>query len=123
MLFLTHLTEVSTNNLDMQVKEDEEMWLLFSEADFHINRKNNTLYLKPVDILIENIFKENLELEGKVDWVAYQKNPLTLEHLMSVGTGNPFTNEALFSFINNKAVVRAIPFQYVRKMQKQNKGI
>lgn len=121
ILFLTYLTDMTTNNVDMQVKEDEEMWLLFSEDDFHINRKNNTLYLKHIDILLQNIFKENLELEGKVDWVAYQKNPLTLEHLMSVGTGNPFTNQALVSFVNNKALVKAIPFQYVRKMKKQHK--
>lgn len=121
-LFLEYMTDLSSENIDIQLKEDEQMWLLFSEDDLHINRKNNTLYVKPVDVLMENIFNEDKVLEGQVDWVAYKKNALTLEHQISVGLGNPFTSNALTSFMGNKRVVKAIPYQYAKKMHKKDKS-
>lgn len=121
-LFLDYLTILANDNIDMQLKDNEEMWLLFGEEDIHINKQSNTLYVKPVDVLIENVFKEDKILEGHVDWIAYQKNTLTLDHKMLVGVGNPFTHVNLTSFSNNKTVVKAIPYQYAIKMHKQDKN-
>ncbi len=121
-LFLKYIEELSSKNMDMEVRENEEMWVLFGEEDFHINRQKNTLYLKVVDILMENIFNEEHVLDGKIEWIAYKKNPITLEHTISVGVDNPFVNPVLASFVKNQYIVKAIPYQYVRKMQKQNKN-
>lgn len=121
-LFLNYMTVLSDNNIEVEMKDSVEMWVLFGEEDFHINRKNNTLYLKVVDILMQNIFNDDYILSGKIDWVAYKKNPITLEQQISVGVDNPFTNNTLTSFVQNQYIVKAIPYQYVRKLQKQNKN-
>lgn len=121
-LFLNYMTVLSDNNIEVEMKDSEEMWVLFGEEDFHINKKSNTLYLKVVDILMQNIFNEDYILTGKIDWVAYKKNPITLEHQISVGVDNPFTNNTLTSFVQNQYIVKAIPYQYVRRLQKQNKN-
>lgn len=121
-LFLNYMNLLSSSNIEIELKDNEEMWVLFGEEDFHINRQKNTLYLKAVDILMQNIFNEDHILDGQIDWIAYKKNPLTLEHQISVGVDNPFTNNTLTSFVENQYIVKAIPYQYVRKMQRQNKN-
>lgn len=119
-LFLDYLTTLSQEDTNSQAGEEDQMWLLFSEEDFHINRKNNTLYVKPVDVLIENIFKDDSIETAQIEWVGYQSNPLTLQHKITVGVDNPFTNYSLSSFVNNQSIIKAIPYRYAVKMHKKN---
>lgn len=118
-VFLDYVNSIAGYGSDAHASEDEEMWLLFAQEDFHVNKKMNTLYVKPIDVLIENVFKLELIDIAKPQWVAYQQNPLTLQDKITVGFDNPFMNPTLASMKNGRSIVRAVPFQYAKRMHKQ----
>lgn len=120
-LFLEYVNQLSNENADMQIKETEVMWVLFGEEDFHINRKTNTLYIKPIALLIKDIFTEEYISTGVIEWVAYQKNMINLESKVTVGVNNPFINNSLATQNIDKFIVKAIPYQYAKKAHKQYK--
>lgn len=120
-LFLEYVTQLANENVDIQLKDDEVMWILFGEEDFHINRRNNTLYIKPIDILMKDIFTEEYIETGAIEWVAYQKDMLNLDNKITVGVDSPFSNPVLSTQVVDKFIVKAIPYQYARKVHKKDK--
>ena len=118
-IFLDYVNTIAGYGADVQATEDEEMWLLFAEEDFHVNKKMNTLYVKPIDVLIQNVFKPEIIDRANPEWVAFQQNPLTLQDKITVGFDNPFMNPTLVTIKNGRSIVRAVPFQYAKRMHKQ----
>lgn len=116
-LFMQYINTIAVLGINAQMSEDENAWILFGEEDFHLNKKNNTLYVKPFNHLMENIFPPH-ELENIVlDWVAFQENPETKESWLIVGPGNPFENEKLATIKNGISIVRAVPAKVAQRMQ------
>lgn len=118
-LFLEHIAHIAQYGEDANARENEDMWLLFAQEDFHFNLKNNTLYVKPVDIMVSNVFQEVQVTDPGIQWVAYKKSPVTFEDKLAIGIDNPFLNDALASFTKGHKIVRAVPFQYARRIHKK----
>lgn len=84
---------------------------IYGSDEFHINAKQKTLYIQGLGV-ISLEFQGNIEHINKIEWVAITQNGE--DGKLSLGTGNPFQENAKELLPSWENLIIAIP-HIVRK--------
>jgi hypothetical protein len=97
------------------LSENDNAWFLFGEELFDFNKKENKVYLRPIDYL----FCVPNDIHT-MDWIAIKKHNDDYE--LVIGIGNPYKNnqKELCMNINGNKIVVAVPFSLISKLDKKN---
>jgi hypothetical protein len=87
-----------------QVSENGESAVLYTKEDFHINKKQQTVYISNVGVIQINEINADLE---QPDWIGFCVSGQNARIVM--GTGNPYRDEYLDVLPVDNGMIVAIP--------------
>lgn len=108
--FLTYQSEKGA-----PVSDNGPSAVLYSREEFHINKKQGTLYIEGIGVVALPELAPNAD---QADWLAlWQKNGIELD--MALGVGNPFTEQYMEILPNNNGMIIAFPKSLLKKFMKK----
>lgn len=97
--------------------------IIFGTDELHYNRRQNTLYIKPLQMLMHDVHPV-----GGIDWCALafevHQGQEVQEAEALVGDGNPYQSkpEQLTLQMDNQPYVYAVPYEFGRKITQMMEG-
>lgn len=105
----THFFEYQKQH-EKTLSEDGDSAVIYNNKEFHINKKNKTIYIDNLGIIPLPELEETIDMP---DWVAITmqdgKNNLVM------GSGNPYTEEYLDVFPNENGTIVALPYSILTR--------